>query len=208
MTFSEQLHAAQRATGSRLCVGLDPDPGRLPAPLRALPPAEAVVRFNRAIIEATAEVACAYKPNLAFYEALGADGWRAFEETVRAVPEGRLVIADAKRGDIGNTARRYADAFLSTLGCDAVTISAYMGADAVEPFLQQAGTCAFVLVATSNPGAAAVQQLVADGEPLYFHVARLAAEAAAYRPGDGGFVVGATKTGALADLRGRYPDVP
>src|SRR5690554_265831 len=167
MTFTEKLRAAQAATGSYVCVGLDPDPARLPAPLRDRPTAEAVLAFNRALIEATADVACAYKPNLAFYEALGADGWRVFEQTVAAVPDGRIVIADAKRGDIGNTARMYARAFFERAGADAVTVSPYMGSDAVVPFLEAEGGCAFVLVATSNASAPELQALVAEGEPVY-----------------------------------------
>ncbi len=208
LTFTDKLRAAQSATHSRVCVGLDPDPEGLPHLLRDRPPAEAVLAFNRAIIEATADVACAYKPNLAFYEALGADGWRALEQTVAAIPDGRLVIADAKRGDIGNTARMYARAFFDRLGCDAVTVSPYMGSDAAVPFLETPGRCAFVLVATSNPSAAEVQALETDGEPLYLRMARLAVNAAADQPGEAGFVVGATRPALLAELRDAYPDVP
>lgn len=208
MTFSEKLRAAQSATESRVCVGLDPDPARLPAPFLDRPNAAGVLAFNRAIIEATADVACAYKPNLAFYEALGADGWRVFEETVAAVPDGRIVIADAKRGDIGNTARMYARAFFERAGADAVTVSPYMGSDAVEPFLGAEGGCAFVLVATSNASAPELQGLVAGGEPVYRHAARLAVEAAEGQPGEAGFVVGATRPELLAELRAAYPDVP
>ncbi len=208
MSFTDRLRAAQAATRSRVCVGLDPDPARLPRPFRDRPAAEAMLAFNRAVIEATAEVACAFKPNLAFYEALGAEGWRVFEETVAAVPDGRLVIADAKRGDIGNTARKYAHAFYEGVAADAVTVAPYMGTDSVVPFLEQEGRCAFVLVATSNPSGAEVQDLVAEGEPVYRRVARLAVEAAADRPGEAGFVVGATRPGLLAELRSAYPDAP
>lgn len=208
MTFSDKLRAAQAAAGSRVCVGLDPDPARLPAPLRGRPTAAAVLAFNRAIIEATADVACAYKPNLAFYEALGADGWRIFEATVAAVPDDRIVIADAKRGDIGNTARMYARAFFERAGADAVTVAPYMGSDAVAPFLETEGGCAFVLAATSNASAPELQGLVADGEPVYRHAARLAVGAAEGRPGEAGFVVGATRPEVLAELRALYPDVP
>lgn len=208
MTFSEKLRAAQSAAQSRLCVGLDPDPERLPTPLRGRPPAEAVAAFCRAIVEATAEVACAFKPNLAFFEALGADGWRAFEEVVAAIPSDRIVIADAKRGDIGSTAARYAEAFFGRLGCDAVTVSPYMGRDALAPFLAHPGHCAFSLVLTSNPSASDLQELKAGGVPLYHHAARLAVEAASGQPGEVGFVVGATRPERLAELRAAYPDVP
>ncbi|MEM1042681.1 MAG: orotidine-5'-phosphate decarboxylase [Bacteroidota bacterium] len=208
MSFTARLRAAQAATRSRVCVGLDPDPARLPQPLRGRPLAEAVLAFNRAIIEATADVACAYKPNLAFYEALGADGWRVFEQTVRAVPGDRLVIADAKRGDIGNTARMYAHAFYERAEADAVTVSPYMGSESITPFLETEGRCAFALVATSNPSGAEVQDLVAGGEPVYRYAARLAVEAAADRPGEAGFVVGATRPALLVELRAAYPEVP
>ena len=208
MTFTIKLAAAQSATRSRVCVGLDPDPARLPRALRDRPTADAVLAFNRAIINATADVACAYKPNLAFYEALGADGWRVFADTVAAIPSNRLVIADAKRGDIGNTARMYARAFYDRVRADAVTVSPYMGSDAITPFLETEGRCAFVLVATSNPSGPELQALVADGGPVYRHTARLAVEAAAERPGEAGFVVGATRSDLLAEIRAAYPDVP
>ncbi|MEP0545931.1 MAG: orotidine-5'-phosphate decarboxylase [Rhodothermales bacterium] len=208
MTFTDKLRAAQAATRSRVCVGLDPDPARLPRSLRDLPPADAVLAFNRAIIDATADIACAFKPNLAFYEALGADGWHVFAETVAMIPDGRLVIADAKRGDIGNTARMYARAFFEGVDADAVTVSPYMGSDAITPFLETEGRCAFVLVATSNPSGPELQALVADGEPVYRRTARLAVEAAAERPGEAGFVVGATRPELLAEIRAAHPDVP
>jgi orotidine-5'-phosphate decarboxylase len=208
MTFSERLRAAQRATRSCLCVGLDPDPARLPAPLRDLPSAEAITAFCTAIVEATADVACAFKPNLAFFEALGAEGWRALEDVLDVVPEDRVVIADAKRGDIGNTAEMYAQAFFDRLGCHAVTVSPYMGRDALTPFLTRSGRCAFTLVLTSNPGAAELQELESGGHHLYEHVARMAVEAAREQEGEVGFVVGATRPGPLAALRRAYPDVP
>ena len=208
MTFSDKLRTAQRATQSRVCVGLDPDPARLPLALRDRPLPEAILAFNRAIIEATAEVACAYKPNLAFYEALGADGWHTFEETVAAVPDERVVIADAKRGDIGNTARMYATAFFEKAGADAVTVSPYMGTDSLRPFLDHEGGCAFALVATSNPSASELQNLVVDGVPVYLRTAQLAVEAAEGLAGETGFVVGATRPELLRTLREAFPDVP
>ena len=208
MTFTDQLRAAQRATGGRLCVGLDPDPDRLPAPFPG-GDAAAVEAFCRAIVDATADVACAFKPNLAFFEALGADGWRAFEAVVRhAHAADRLVIADCKRGDIGNTAAHYAAAFFDRLPCDAVTASPYMGRDSLVPFLQHPGRCCFALVATSNASGPDLQRLVADGEAVWERAARLAADAAEGQPGETGFVVGAQRAGELAGLRARFPDVP
>ena len=208
MTFTDRLRAAQAATRSRLCVGLDPDPARFPPHLAADRAEAALLTFNTAIIDATEDLACAYKLNLAFYEALGPEGWRALADTIRAIPDDRLVLLDGKRGDIGNTARRYAEGAFDRLGADACTVAPYMGRDAIRPFLQHPGRCAFVLVATSNASAPELQALVADGEPVYRHAARLAVEAATGRPGEAGFVVGATRPEVLAELRAAYPDVP
>src|SRR6056297_3541563 len=208
MTFSDKLRAAQAATRSRLCVGLDPDPARFPAHLAADRGDAAVLTFNTAIIDATEDLACAYKLNLAFYEALGPDGWRALADTIRAIPDERLVILDGKRGDIGNTARRYAEGAFDRLGADACTVAPYIGRDAIRPFLQHASRCAFVLVATSNESGPDLQQAEVDGQPFYRLVARMAAEEAATQPGEVGFVVGATRPELLAELRENYPDVP
>jgi len=168
--FGEALAAARVANGSDLCIGLDPELAALPKTLRT--PA-GIVRFCTAIIEATADLVCAYKPNLAFFERLGADGWRALEQVIAAVPAGVPVIADAKRGDIGNTSRAYAEALYERLGAAACTASPYLGADAISPLLDHPAGFAFVLCRTSNPGAGALQDLAVDGEPLYVRVIRL-----------------------------------
>src|SRR5207247_3818616 len=123
MNFLEKLVTASRRQNSLLCVGLDPEPNRLPFQLRKGPVTTAVVRFCRTIIEATSPYVCAYKPNLAFFEALGPDGMQAFQEVLRAIPAHVPVIADAKRGDIGNTARNYAGALFDVYGCDAATVN-------------------------------------------------------------------------------------
>ncbi len=208
-TFSERLRAIQQAKQTVLCVGLDPDPARLPlhlAQTHTLP--EAVVAFNTAIIDATAGHACAFKLNFAFYEALGRSGWDVLDATIRQIPEDVLVIADAKRGDIGNSARFYAEAIFTGLRCDACTVAPYMGRDAVEPFLRIEGKAAFVLARTSNPGARDFQERLCDGEPLYRHVARQVAAWASEAPGDGGLVVGATSPEALRALRVLCPTLP
>jgi orotidine-5'-phosphate decarboxylase len=140
-TFLEKLNLAMARNNSLLCVGLDPDPAKLP-------PGVDVLTFNKAIIQATQHSVCAYKPNLAFYEALGADGWRILKETIDAVPPDIPVIADAKRGDIGNTAQAYATAIFEHLGCDAVTVSPYMGRDSLEPFLNYHDRGIFILCRT------------------------------------------------------------
>lgn len=211
LPFTARLAQAVAATGAPLCVGLDPDPARLPLPMRALAnaagEAAAVAQFCKAIVDATAPHAAAFKPNLAFFEAFGSAGWQALEAVCAHVrARGRLLVLDGKRGDIGNTGARYAAALYHALGGDAATVAPYMGADSIAPFLTYPGRCAFVLVATSNPGAGAVQALTVDGEPLYRHVARLAA--ACDGPGEAGFVVGATRPDELAALREAHPEVP
>ena len=206
--FAERLAAAVAETGAPLCVGLDPDPDRLPAALAA-GGAEGAAAFCEAVVEATAEWAAAFKPNLAFFEAYGPDGWDALAAVCAVVRRaGRLLVLDGKRGDIGHTGRRYASALYDGLGADATTVAPYMGADSVAPFLEHPGRCAFVLVATSNPGGADLQALDVGGEPLYRRVARLAADAAPDGGGAAGFVVGATRPALLAGLREAHPAVP
>lgn len=201
--FVAALAAARAANGSDLCVGLDPEPGALPEALRG---PDGIVRFCTAIIEATADLVCAYKPNVAFFERLGADGWRALERVVAAVPAGIPVIADAKRGDIGNTSRAYAEALYDRLGATASTASPYLGADAIAPLLDHPGGFAFVLCRTSNPGAGALQDLAVDGEPLYARVIRL------FVPwierGRAGLVIGAQEGAAFAWAAGLAPEAP
>ncbi|MDX1545816.1 MAG: orotidine-5'-phosphate decarboxylase [Rhodothermales bacterium] len=207
--FIPRLRTAQAERRSALCVGLDPDPARLPRHLlarHALP--DAVVAFNAAVIEATAPAACAYKLNFAFYEALGRDGYGVLERTVQHLPPDALAVADAKRGDIGNTARFYAEALFEQLGFDACTVAPYMGRDAVRPFLDYAGRCAFVLARTSNPSAADFQEQHVGEERLYERVARHVAQWDGEAPGTAGLVVGATSGDALGALRRRCPTLP
>jgi len=198
MSFLDKLTAAIRRNGSTLCVGLDPTLDALPEGVEHSP--AGVLRFNQAIVEATADLACAFKPNLAFYEALGAEGWRVLAETVRSVPDGIPVIADAKRSDIGSTAAAYAMAIFDGLGCDACTVSPYLGYDGVAPFIDRPGRFAFVLCRTSNPSAGDIQDLLVDGTPLYRRVARQVHDWR--RPQSLGLVVGATDpvaAGAVAE---------
>ena len=207
--FITRIHEAQQARRSLLCVGIDPDPRRLPHHLTASrSPADAVLAFNRAIIEATAPYACAYKLNFAFFEALGADGWRVLEETVAAASREHAVVADAKRGDIGNSARFYASAVFEQLRCDACTVAPYMGRDSVEPFLAFPGRAAFVLVRTSNAGADEVQELEVDGRPLFLEMADKVVAWAGHAQGTVGFVLGATNAQPLRLAREAHPDVP
>ncbi len=171
MTLSE-LNLEIRKKKSFLCVGLDIDMTRIPAHLHR--EANPVFAFNRAIIDATADLAIAYKPNLAFYEALGTEGMKQLEMTVdyiRSKDPNLFIIADAKRGDIGNTAEQYAKAFFLHYDFDAITLSPYMGRDSIEPFLQFPGKWAIILALTSNPGASDFQMLNVDqDQPLYEHV--------------------------------------
>ncbi len=208
MTFTSKLRNAQELAGSALCVGLDPDPDRFPEQFRDLPPTVAVRRFCRAIIESTYDVACAYKPNLAFFEALGRDGLGVLEDVVASIPPDRVIIADGKRGDIGNTAARYATAVFENMSFDACTVSPYMGRDAISPFLSRPDKAAFALVRTSNMSANEIQGLDVGGVPLYLRIAYLLEDWGSGEPGEIGFVVGATDTAILADIRSRFPDIP
>src|SRR5512143_3859680 len=169
MNFTEHLAATQKSTGSLLCIGLDPDPARLPAVLRG---DDAVTEFNRRIIEATADLVCAYKLNLAFYETAGERGWGILRKTLSYIPGNIVTVGDAKRGDIGNSAAMYASALLSDLGFQATTVNPYMGSDSVEPFLLDPGKGAFVLALTSNPGAKDFQYLNVGTGRLYERVIR------------------------------------
>jgi len=204
MTFVEKLLAAASAHDSLLCVGLDPVPESLPPHLGR--EVDSVVRFGRAIIEATSDLVCAFKPNLAFYEALGTGGLEALVRTLDAVPPDVAVIGDAKRGDVGSSSAAYARALFDHFRFDAVTVSPYLGHDSIEPFLDYAGRGVFVLCRTSNPGAHDFQDLLVDGEPLYVRVARQTLSWK--RRGDLGFVVGATYPAEIARVRSLAPDVP
>ena len=157
MPFLDRLSDSMARSGSVVCVGLDPEPELIPPPLGTGP--QAAVRFLRKIIRATAEHACAYKPNLAFFEQYGAAALDVLGLTVQAVPAGIPVILDAKRGDVPNTAAAYARALFERFGADAVTAAPYLGLDAIEPFCGE-GRYAFVLARTSNPGAGDFQDLV------------------------------------------------
>jgi len=170
MNFAEKLRAAV-PHGLGVCVGLDPLPDKLPAKCRAS--AEPIYDFNAAIIEATVDSAAAYKPNLAFYERFGVSGWRQLEKTIACIPKDKIVILDAKRGDIGSTAAAYASAMFESLGGDCCTVNPYLGSDALTPFLADPEHGAFVLAVTSNPGGADLQELKIEGRPLYLHVIEL-----------------------------------
>lgn len=203
MRFRDKLDAAWERSGSLLCIGLDPDPERMAIP--------DVAAFNIAIIEATSDLVCAYKPNVAFYEAMGPErGYAALRQTLAAIPPHVIKLADAKRGDVEHTARAYAKAFYDDLGFDAVTVSPYLGHDSVEPWIERDDKAAIVLCRTSNPGAPDLQDLrVEDGgrlRPLYEVVAERARSWD--RHGNVGLVVGATYPAEMRDIRALCPDMP
>lgn len=184
---------------SFLCIGLDTDIKRLPAHLQGQP--DAIFEFNRAIIDATHDLCVAYKPNTAFYESLGAAGWEALERTIDYIPDTHLVIADAKRGDIGNTSAMYARAFFEQLKADAVTVAPYMGIDSVQPFLGFEGKWVILLALTSNAGSSDFQLLrhTPDDQPLYESVMRKSQ--AWGTPDTLMYVVGATHPEYFAEIR-------
>lgn len=200
-----QLFEQIKKKKSFLCVGLDSDIAKIPQHL--LTAEDPVFEFNKAIIDATAEVAIAYKPNIAFYESRGLAGWKSLENTVKYIKTNYpdiFTIADAKRGDIGNTSQMYAKAFLETLDFDSITVAPYMGEDSVTPFLQYPGKWVILLALTSNKGAFDFQFFENSGEKLYEKVLKKSQEW-----GDKQnmmYVVGATKAEMLEGIRKIVPD--
>ena len=204
MTY-DQLFEQIKKKKSFLCVGLDSDIAKIPSHL--LEEEDPVFAFNKAIVDATAEVAIAYKPNIAFYESRGVEGWQSLERTMKYIkttyPE-IFTIADAKRGDIGNTSQMYAKAFLETLDFDAITVAPYMGEDSVTPFLQYEGKWVVLLALNSNKGAFDFQFFEQEGERLYERVLRKSQEWGNDR--NMMYVVGATKADMLEGIRKIVPE--
>jgi orotidine-5'-phosphate decarboxylase len=206
MTFIDRLAARWRSADSLLAVGLDPDPARFPSRLRDRP--EAIFEFCRAIVDATADLVCAFKPQIAYFASARAeDQLERLVAHVRARHPEVMVILDAKRGDIGATAEHYAREAFERYGADAVTLSPYMGFDSIEPFLAYPERGAFLLCRTSNEGGNDLQMLDAGGERVYERVARLAA-GDWNRGGQLGLVVGATFPEELARVRALAADLP
>ena len=202
-----QLIDAIRTKKSYLCVGLDTDIQKLPAGMPATP--EAVLAFNRAIIDATLPYCVSYKINTAFYEALGTPGWDVMSETVRHIPSSHFVIADAKRGDIGNTSSLYARAFFEQLGVDAVTVAPYMGEDSIRPFLEYHDKVTIVLGLTSNAGAQDFELLPIqgrDGQHRLLYEQVIETIAGWGTPTNLMFVTGATQAGHLKQIRQIVPE--
>jgi orotidine-5'-phosphate decarboxylase len=205
-SFTASLRAAWARSDSLLCVGIDPDPAKLPRHLTGRP--DAVMRFCTQIVDATADLVCAFKPQIAYFAAQRAeDQLEALIAHVHARHPGVPVVLDAKRGDIGSTAEQYAREAFERYRADAVTVNPYMGFDSVEPWLGHAGRGVILLCRTSNPGGADLQALDVGGEKLYERVARLAA-GTWNRGGELGLVVGATVPAELARVREIAPTLP
>jgi orotidine-5'-phosphate decarboxylase len=198
MNWREKLTAVTSKNKSLLCVGLDTDLGKIPNFLLETS-RNPQVDFNKAIIDATKDLVCAYKLNMAFYEAVGKKGIEELENTIRYIPQNIVIILDGKRNDIGNTAQKYAHSLFETLKADAVTVNPYLGKDGISPFLEYKEKCCFILCRTSNPSAGDFQDLVVSSTPLYQIVAKKIHEWNVHS--NCGAVVGATYPEELKTVR-------
>jgi orotidine-5'-phosphate decarboxylase len=193
----QQLIQLIRQRQSFLCVGLDTDPAKIPAGISMLD-------FNKAIIDATRDLCVAYKPNIAFYECLGAEGWHLLDQTVKYIGHEHFTIADAKRGDIGNTSSYYAKTFFDTYAFDSITVAPYMGSDSVQPFLQHPGKWAILLALTSNTGAEDFEMLPTGESKLFERVLKTSSSWGTDE--NTMYVVGATRADMLAAVRQIVPN--
>lgn len=204
----EELVEQIKKKRSFLCIGLDPDMDKMPSSVKG--EEDPIFSFNKAIIDATHDLCVAYKPNTAFYEANGIEGWRSLEKTIAYLNDkypNHFTIADAKRGDIGNTSRMYAEAFLNRLGFDSITVAPYMGSDSVKPFLtEEKGKWAIVLALTSNSGASDFQLQKMSGSELELFEMVLGTTNSWASPDSMMFVVGATQAASLKRIREIVPD--
>ena len=203
-TFTERLQEAVESHNSRLCVGLDIDAQKIDP--ESPPPLAELKEFTGKIIDSTLDHVSAYKLNLAFYEAFGSEGFKWLEETMEMIGGQRFTIGDAKRGDIGNTAQKYATALFDHFGFDAITVSPYMGQDSLEPFLKRPDRGVFVLCLTSNPGARDIQLTEVSGVAVYRRVISMVKDL--NENNNCGLVVGATKPEQMADIRLEAGDMP
>ena len=201
----KQLFDHIKSKKSFLCVGLDPDLDKIPKHL--LETEDPIFEFNKAIIDATLPYAIAYKPNIAFYESLGIQGWEALKKTIEYIPQEIFTIADAKRGDIGNTSNKYAEAFFKKMSFDAITLAPYMGYDSVIPFLNHKDKWAILLASTSNIGALDFQELMIEnsgGQKIYEKVIEISSKWGSDQ--NLMYVIGATRVNTLAQIRKIIPD--
>ena len=199
MNFLEKINNRFLRTNSHLCIGLDPDPQKIPEPFGKTP--DQIFHFLEEVIEATSEYALALKPNLAYFEALGLEGIRLFEKVLKTIPEDIPIIADAKRGDIGPSSKKYAYALLEQFGCDAITVNPYMGYESIEPFLNYKDKGIFVLCLTSNSGANDFQV-----PNLYLQIAEKVREWNVHS--NLGLVVGATHPERILAIREKSGPMP
>jgi orotidine-5'-phosphate decarboxylase len=204
MVFTQRIREIQIKQNSLLCIGLDVDVDKIPTHLQSME--NPTLEFNRQIIEATHDLVCAYKPNLAFYETMGESGITTLRETLKLIPKSVLTIGDGKRGDIGNTAERYAKSLFDDFGFDSVTVNPYMGFDSIEPFLKNSEKGVFVLALTSNSGSKDFQRLKVGTQPLYEKVVRNTKKWNMKK--NIGLVVGATHPKELQRIRKIVPDMP
>lgn len=204
MGFVDKLQARRQATGGVLCVGLDPDLNKLPESCRKSP--QPLYDFCAPIVKTTGPYACAFKPNLAFFEAYGSNGLVQLERLLAEIPTEIPVILDGKRGDIGNTSRLYAQFLFAHLHGDAATVNPYLGRDALEPFFEFPGCVPFVLCLTSNPGSVDIQTVMSrdSDERVYHRVIHLLER----MPGPYGLVVGARHVSLIEDVRRHAPSAP
>lgn len=199
----QELIQQIKAKRSFLCVGLDTDLQKIPSHLQA--GKDPIFEFNKEIIDQTADYAVAYKPNIAFYEALGPRGWESLAKTLEYIPKGIFTIADAKRGDIGNTSDLYAKAFFETMNFDSITVAPYMGIDSVGPFLEYAGKWVILLALTSNEGSQDFQvTTLQTGKPLYQEVLEKSSQWGS--PENMMYVVGATRGEKIGEVRKIVPE--
>jgi orotidine-5'-phosphate decarboxylase len=203
MRFLEKLKFIQNKNNSLLCIGLDTDVLKIPSVLRSS--GNPQLEFNKRIIEATSDLVCAYKLNLAFYESAGEQGYETIHKTLECIPKEIITIADGKRGDIGNTAEQYAKTIFNDWKFDAATVNPYMGKDSIEPFIKDEDHCAIILALTSNPGSHDFQYLEVSGRPLYEHVV---AKSLSWNTRNNiGLVVGATHPDELKRIRAMAPNM-
>ncbi len=203
MQYKEIFTECLTEKRSYLCIGIDPDPAKLPHGFSA--DADGVYRFVKEIIAATGALTPAYKFNLAFFELWGFKGWQALEKLLTEIPKNIFLVGDAKRGDIGNSARFYARAFREALPFQAVTLSPYLGSESIQPFIEDESHGAFVLCVTSNPSGRAIQDYGGE-KPLHLQVAQMVHQMNSHH--NLGLVMGATKPEQLISVRQIYPDLP
>lgn len=211
MTFNKKLLAAVQDSHSTLCVGLDPNLALLPTELKHknIAPVKKVAHFLRQVVDATQDHCAAYKPNIGFFEALGPDGWDCFQEILEFIPDKKIIVADAKRGDISTTAEHYARAFFDFFDVDALTLNPLMGFETLDPFLKDDSRSIYVLALTSNPGAEDLfLQTLSSGITLSTHIARQLKEKQKECTGTIGMVVGATQASDLSPVVSEFSQSP